>query len=329
VVALSISRLLVNAALNIGLLVWFDMGVKGVLWGNLLTATLACPCLFAVIWFSLGSPRLHTSYVSPLARFGFPLVATALLTTLMHQMDRLLLRLFLDLELVGIYSIAFTLGQGINNLYLIPFHNIWSVVIYDMARHEDAGREYARVFQYFVSGLLLLMLGVSMIAEPLLLLLVADDFRRAGELIPILCLAFVLYSLHSHFAVPALLGKRSDLLIPASVLAVLANVALNVILIPRWGTMGAAVASVGTYFIFSFSGLAIYRRLARYPYPLLRMSLVLVGVIVSYLLWSRLQALPWRVVGGVFIWGAWGAALFWTPLKQWACSRATRTRFAE
>src|SRR5581483_10477517 len=104
---------------------------------------------------------------------------------------------------------------------------------------------------YFVYALLLLMLGVSLFVKPLLGLLVAADYAPAAQLIPVICLAFVFFSLHTHFSVPAMLAKRSESLIPVFTAAAVVNIGLVLILVPRFGLPAAAWASVAGYMVFS------------------------------------------------------------------------------
>ena len=154
----------------------------------------------------------------------------------MHQADRYLLRLFLDLDQIGIYALAYTIGRAVNTLCLLPFSAIWSVAIYEIATSRDAKQVYANVFQYFVYGLLLIMLGVSLFARPLLMLMTTPDYLAATDLIPIVCLAYVFFSLHDHFRVPVMLTKRTLNLIPAYLIAAVVNIGINFIMIPLLGT---------------------------------------------------------------------------------------------
>src|SRR4029079_3307237 len=110
--------------------------------------------------------------------------------TVMHQADRYLLRLLLDLEKVGVYSFAYAIGQGINTMILVPFSTIFSVVIYEIDQQKDRERAFARLFEYFVYGLTLILFGVSLFVKPMLALLVPADYVGAGTLVPVVCLAF-------------------------------------------------------------------------------------------------------------------------------------------
>ncbi len=314
-VALNLGRLAVNIALNLWLLIARDLGVAAILWGNLITAAIAVAVLFAVFARRRGPARFRSDLVGELFSYGTPLIVASLLAAAMHQLDRYLLRVLLDLEEVGIYSVAYLIGQGINTLLLQPFSQIWYVVMYEIGIGPAAGQISVRVFRYFFAVLTLVMLAISLAAGPLLRVLVAPEFRAAAGLVPLVCLAYIFFSLHAHFNVPVLVAKRTSLVIPAHVVGVAVNLGANLLLIPRLGIYGAAWASVLTFAAFSFTGLAIYRRVERYDYPLAAGAAVLAGMTASFLAWQSVASWSERplltaLLAGL-VWLGWAVPLLW------------------
>lgn len=318
-VQLSLGRLALNIALNLYLLIVRDMGVEAILWGNLVSAAVSALALFVAFLGRRGPVRWRSDLVGELFGYGTPLIVASLLAVAMHQLDRYLLRVLLDLGDVGIYSVAYAIGQGVNTLMLQPFSQIWYVVIYELEGTPALQQAVRSVFRLFFSVLALVMLGVSLFAEPLVWLLVAPAFYPAADLIPLVCLAYLFFSLHAHFNLPPLLAKRTSWLIPAHAVGVFVNVAANLLLIPSFGTRGAALASVLTFAAFSFSGLLIYRRIERFDYPLRSGILVLLGMSASYAgwrwvtSWSEQPLLTGSLAAA--IWLAWAGALIW-PLSR-------------
>lgn len=277
-VSASLGRLLLNIGLNVWFLVGLELGVAGLLTGNLIAAA-ANTCLLTAVFFrSQKRLRFDTRILRRLLTFGAPLIIQALLSVMMHEADRYILRTYGTLDEVGVYSLAYKIGQAVNTLAMLPFGAIWGVVLYEIAEQPDAPRVYARVFRYYVNGLLIVMLAASLCAVPILPLLTPGDFGNAADLIPVVLLAFVFFAMHSQFNVPALLAKRTVALIPASVAGIIVNVLANLILIPAHGASGAAWASVLTYGTFSFVGLAFYRRIDRYPYPFTSCLTTAIGI---------------------------------------------------
>lgn len=317
---LVVGRLLLNIILNVYFVGGCHMGVSGILLGNLIVAGLNAAILSAVMLGSRGRFAFSWHIAGKILRFGWPMTVAALLVMVMHQADRYLLRLYLPLDRIGIYALAYTIGEGVNTLILAPFVAIWGVAIYEIAKQPDAKRVYARVFRHYVDIVLLIMLGVSLFARPILGLMAARDFAGAADLIPIICLAYVLFSLSEHFKVPALLTNRTVSLLPASFAAASLNVALNLMFIPRMGTFGAAWVTVATFAAYSFIGLWRYRLIDRYDYPLVRSGAVLTGMIATYVGFRSLgrysiQPLLLATVAAM-LWLLWAIVLFARP--AWA-----------
>jgi O-antigen/teichoic acid export membrane protein len=306
--------LLLNIALNVYFLGPLGLGVAGLLWGNLITTGLWRIFGLAVFLYSGSWHGLDWLLGSRLIRFGSPLIVTALMSLIMHQADRYLLHLFVGLDQVGIYSLAYSIGQAVNTLYFLPFISIWGVVIYEIAEQKHAKKIYAQVFQYFVYCQMLIFLLVSLFAKPLLALVAAPAFLDAEGIIPIVCLAYLFFSLHEHFKVPALLAKRTLSLLPAFIAAAAINIIANLLLIPRLGLPGAAWTSVLTFATFSFLGLWRYRLIDKYEYPFTRCAAVLAGMITTYLtfrLLDRMGLRPlWLYAFSAVAWCAWAVLLF-------------------
>ena len=308
--AISLGKLLLNLSLNIFFIAQLRMGVAGLLLGNLISSLVSCGSLVTIMCASLGAARFSWVTLRSLLRFGMPLIATALSGLLMHEADRLILRVYHGQEIVGIYSLAYKIGQAVNTLCLLPFSLIWDVVVYEIAHRPDAERVYVLTFKYCVLVLLLVLLAAAMAAGPLISLVAPDAYGPASALVPVVLLAFFFFSLHAHFRVPVLLAKRTVLLLPTHVGALVVNLALNFALVPSLGAHGAAWTSVVTYFTFSFVSLLVYRRIAVYDYPLLRCGAVLLGMALTFVLFRqfcvpRLTGVSLAAVaaGGWLLWG--------------------------
>jgi O-antigen/teichoic acid export membrane protein len=326
-VVVNLLRLLANIAINVLLVVVWGLGVTGVLIGNLAAAVLAFAIQLVMFIRARGAPKMDAALIRPYWSFGWPIVAYGMMSAAMHEADRYLLRLFVDLGQVGLYSVAYQIGQGVNTLVITPFVTIWSVLIYEVAKQPDARQTYARVFKLFVYGLSLVLFLAALFARPILQLIAPPAYASAADLIPVICLAYLLFSLHEHFKVPALLARKTmSLLTPVSMAAAL-NVAANLILIPRFGSMGAAWASVATFGLFSLAGLVRYRRIDRYPYPLLRCTMVVLGLALSYVVYRvalrDVLSFKLEIAVAAAIWLVWAALLFGRTARELAAGGLT------
>jgi len=319
-VGMSGFRLFLNIGLNVYLLAVMDLSITGILIGNLITGSIFTVALFIVFIKSLSSYSFHQELVVKFWRFGGPLIVHVLLVSVLHQANRYILRFFVDMEQVGIYSVALGIGQGVYFLCILPFSMIWNVVVYEIAEESDAKMIFSRVFEYVMYGLALFMLGISLFAKTILEIMVTAEFIPAAQYIPVICLAYLFYGLHEHFKVPVMLAKRTVMLLPVSVLAVSVNIGTSILLIPFLGTSGAVWASVVAFAVFSFGGLYRYRKIDVIEYPLKRLGLVLtfmIFTVVAFQIFVEGEPISWNTLGlGSMIWVIWLLALFGSPLRN-------------
>ncbi len=312
-VGVSLARLVLNVAINVALMAVWQMGLAGLLWGNLATAWVVCAIYLALFIRSRGPLVVDRRLVRGYWSFGWPLIATGLLSTVMHQADRYILRFYVDFEQVGIYSIAYQIGQGVNTLVLVPFFSIWGVLVYEIASAPHSKRVYADAFKYFTYGLASLLLMVSLFARPIISTLAPGEYLPAADILPIVCLAYLFFSSHSHFNVPALIAGKTVALLPSYALAACLNVGANLLLIPVFGAVGAAWATVATFVVFAGVGLFQYRKIDRYPYALGRMSCVIAGMSLTVMLHRWVAADAQLSIGSValtlLVWAAWSVPL--------------------
>lgn len=281
-VMISLGRLLLNVCLNVWFLVGMKYGVEGLLLGNLLASVVHTLVLLSVFVCTRGPYQFSFSLAKQLLGFSAPLMVTAFLAMLMHEANRYILVFLVSASDLGVYAFAHKIGFAVNTLCLLPFSSIWQVAIYDINRQKNADEVFTQVFGWFVSCLGVLLLGAALTVHPVLPLLTPDAFGPAIELIAVLLLGLFVYGLQNQFEVPALLAKRTGLLVPGSIAGVITNLTFNALLVPRLGLWGAAWSGVATYAAYSFTTLYLCRKVRPLAYPWRQSLGTAVGLCTSY-----------------------------------------------
>lgn len=324
-VGISMGRLLLNVGLNIWFLVGLKMGVEGLLIGNLLATSANTLVLLAVFVKTRGSFILDMPIFRQMLQFSRPLIVTSLASMMLHEVDRYLLSMYQTLDQVGVYALAHKIGFAIHTLCLLPFLSIWHVSIYEIDRLPDSQKEFRRMFRWFVSGIGILFLGASLTVHPVLPWVTSDDYSRSIDLISVILLGFFVFGLSFHFEVPALLSKRTKLLVPGSIVALAVNIGANMLLIPVMGALGAAWAGVITYAVFSFTILACCRTVSRLEYPW-TVSTAIIGGLCATFVAVRFGCFPYvgmlaQLLISVAVCAAWAVLLLGRDFYQWWTSR--------
>lgn len=236
----------IGLLLGLWLLLQHDMGVLGLLVGNLAAALLAAPLGLWLIRQDL-TLRIDRSYVAMMLRFGGPFVFTAAAYWVFASMDRWLLAEFSDPVQVGLFSIAFKFASVLT-LVVTAFHQAWIPIAMRMARDDpEYRRRFAAIFNAWFFVLALMALGLALFADEVMMLLTPEPYWAAAPVMAIGAAAIAISGTTQITSLGLTLEKRTFSIALGAWLAAVANVLLNILLIPRLGASGSAIATLIAY----------------------------------------------------------------------------------
>ncbi len=240
---------LTNVAITIGatvlLVVVWEQGALGVIVGNITGTLLVTAGLVAVHRHWLGR-SFSRPLLREMNRFGIPLVPTALALIAINFGDRFFLVHLADLEEVGLYEIGVRIASAMV-LLLTAFRTAWPAFAYSIRDDAEARRTYAFVLTYLVVLASWVALGLGLLSPWLVRLLATPAFYEGSEVVAPLAFATVAYAAYVVMAIGVGRAKRTQFNWVIAGAAALLNVALNLLLIPPYGMMGAAIATVAAY----------------------------------------------------------------------------------
>lgn len=185
--------------------------------------------------------------------YGARSFGASVVSFLLLKADIIMVGSILGLEATGIYSIAAAMGEY---FLLLPI-TAGTLLFPRLAAMADPLERWAiaKRFVLYASGLMGALAVIAIpLAEPLINLLYGQEFVPASRPFLILLPGAVLLSanviLNNYFAA---VGMPLVTLF-APLVGLLTNVALNVILAPRWGIDGAAVATAVSYAVMLAGG---------------------------------------------------------------------------
>jgi len=289
-------------------LVASGLGLWGYIFAQVASAAVVLMLLIATVWrltpraarsFSAGLPPLQKEVLS----FSAVVFGMGFLEFLMAQADKVLIGFYLDARDVGIYAMAAALVAFVP-IILQSVNQIFSPTIADLyarGQHELLGRIFQTLTKWIL-GLTFPLAAVMIIFALPLMRIFGHDFEAGW---PILVIGTVGQLVNCGVGSVGYLllmsGNQHRLIRIQSVMAPV-MVALNLVLIPRWGITGAAVAAALTSAVSNVWYLREVRRtLGLFPYSrsYLRLLLPLFGnFIVLLLLKGTLSAVhpEWMVI---------------------------------
>jgi O-antigen/teichoic acid export membrane protein len=253
----------ITIAATVVLVVVFDKGPLGVLVGNFTGTLIVYAALLLYSRHALGLQFDRRLYRA-MNRFGLPLVPSAVALWLTNFADRFFLIRLSGAHEVGLYSIGVRISSAIV-LLLTAFRLAWPAFAYSIEDDREARRTYSFVLTYVFFVCCWLALALGLLAPWILRLITTKPFYPAENVVA--PLAFSVAAFAGYVVVQIGTGRarrtRTNWVVTGA--GALLNIALNLALIPPYGRMGAAIATLASYALL-FAGMA-WRAHAVFPVP--------------------------------------------------------------
>lgn len=232
-------------AILTGMLLWAGWGLPGALIGFGVALAVTTVLAFLPIRHFWTEEQAQSG-VQPYRLLGYsvPLVLALLFASLGNRSDILLLGYYVPSAQVGIYGAAFQ-AASILALVLQSFESIVQPFFSQrIAQADQAGlnRVYHDMLRWVGMTVLPLFLLMSLCAEPLLSLY-GREYEAGAWCLIVLALAQCINSVTAPAHGLLVLSGHSRLVMWNSLIVAVVQIALNALLIPRYGMIGAAVAT--------------------------------------------------------------------------------------
>jgi O-antigen/teichoic acid export membrane protein len=275
---------LVIAAVMVG-----RSGVTGVLVAMLLTGLLWAPVysLFMArhmkLAFGLSALRKALGY-------SLPLLPHFLSHWLLGLSDRLVLERLLPLGSVGVYSLGYRLGN-IAEMFVSAGNSAIMPSFARAARAQGGGGELGRLFSRYVYVMGGILLVVGVFANEVILLATPAAYHSAAAITRWIVLAFFSLALYyGPMNAMTLTAQRTRGVAWNTLLAGLLNVGLNILLVPRFGVLAAAVNTFLGYSVLFLLMLRLSRRVCPIEFRFGQILVIEAALILGLLIDSLVPA---------------------------------------
>ena len=261
--AFSAARHAANTVLKV-VLVTRGWGVAGVLWSDAIATGLFSLALLPIA-LRQAAPAFSPRLLRQALGFGLPKVPHGILVQSLNLADRKILDLFVARAEVGLYQMGYAFGTAVK-FPLSAFEPAWQPFVYAQLRSPDAPAVLARVGTYAFAAVAAFGLAVAVLGREALVLMTPNNpaFWAAAPVIPVVALAYVLHGAYLVGSIGIGVAREARYYPMVTAAAAATNVGVNFALIPRFGMMGAAWATVLAYAVMAGLGFAVSQRL----YPL-------------------------------------------------------------
>jgi O-antigen/teichoic acid export membrane protein len=285
-----------STLLSIGVLVYLINSLYGFYIGVIIAELTS---LFFAIFILIKNKKIYLTnfsigFLKESIRYGFPLFAYEIVSTLLSYSDRFLIQYYLNSEFLATYTVGSNCSTYISDLFIVPLR-IAIIPIYIeiwVNRGEEATKQFlSKILKYFLLLALPIIFGIISIKKDIITILASTKYIQSHEIIPYIITGSMIYGTNCIFAAGIYIYKKTFMLTFSVCFACFLNIVLNIFLIPNYGILGAAISTLIAYLIlitinlvFSFRSLKFkieYHSLLSYTFFASIMFLIINNIAVS------------------------------------------------
>lgn len=294
---------ILNQILTIGLSIffakYFHLGAMALLLGMGISISLIDILLIyqsnILSWFKFQKVEWKTIF--PIVKYGIPIAATSLSAWIINQSNKFIMNSISGFSDVGLVGVAY----GLTLPLLMTIFSIITVaaiprIINMYEERIDVRPIISKFTGYYILVALPIITVISMYAPDYVHMLSSGDkFQLAFKLIPFFAFGTFFMSLADYTTLQYHLANKTYIDFIIKLISGITGVALNIILIPKQGLIGAGIATFGANFLYFFLSTIIVLPGLRLRYPTLtvfRMLISFIPFIGLYYLYTNYWQVP-------------------------------------
>ena len=298
-----------TSVLSIVLLVTWNSD-KPLFYGRVIGLAVPHIIIAAILWFILFREKpsgFNKEYWLYGLTFGMPMVFHTLSHQVLGQSDRLMMKWFAVAgSEIGIYSFFYSYVAILSTI-LNALNTSWVPFLYDDLAKENydvLNRKVKNYVQIFTT----MCLGFLLLSREVMKFFANSEYWTGAPIVPILvlvvyCTFFYQFAVNYEF-----FNEKPKYVAIGTAGAAICNIALNAIMIPKWGMYGAAIATLISYALLAVLHITIVKmwKLKKYPLSykpiLIGLILVIIGC-VAYVFMAEMILIRWvmAILLGIYL----------------------------
>lgn len=191
---------------------------------------------------------LKKTTVCPMLKYCIPLIPTIILWWIINVSDQYMVTYFKGVAESGLYTSAYKIPNFII-IFASIFIDAWQLSIVDEYQSEDKSDFFSRVFSIYSGSLIIVGAVIVTLCRVITSVYLGADYYDSWHYVPVLLIATLFSCLVNFFASVYMAEKKSMLSMATACAGAVVNVVLNLILIPVYGSYGAAAATAVSFIV--------------------------------------------------------------------------------
>ena len=249
----SILQTAVLAGLNICLLAYLHMGVKGYLIANIIAnlITFVVSILGSRVFTELSNSKFDKDLFVKMIAYSSPLIVNCISWWIIHSSDKIMIEFMINTSALGLYTVSSKIPSLINVIIAI-FIQAWGISSIKEIESTNDSKFYSKVFKlysFLTFGAAFILIAII---KPFMHIYVGEEFKSAWVFVPLLLVSAVFSSISAYYGALFAALKKSLSNMKSTLIAAIINIVVNYFGIKLFGIWGAVFGTVAAYIIIAF-----------------------------------------------------------------------------
>jgi O-antigen/teichoic acid export membrane protein len=272
--------------LNVLIIIYFvavkKQGALGKLRADLFYYALIA-LVFVVVLRSMVGFEFSFSALKKTLAYGLPLVPHQIALWSLNLVDRICLGWFKDMGTVGLYSLGYNLALAVS-FASSSLGMAWTPSFFKVAHQEESKAQFARFTTYYTLIVVSVTLVLSLFAQECVRIIATPKYYGASVVMAIAAWGYLFHAFYK-VSVRVLSYAKKTLVIGAStIISALLNLGLNILLIPRYGMLGAAWATLVSFLFLAVVAFFFAQRFYPVRFERARLTKIFAAALCAYAL---------------------------------------------
>lgn len=262
------------------LIIFLKRGLAGLFEGQIINASIYA-AIFLIYTFRTTGFGFSYSFLKKMLCFGLPFAFSPIFFWVLNWVDRLILSRLTNMTEVGLYTLGYNIGMAIM-LPVGAFTTAWPAFYMSVVKDKQLKRFFSLVLTYFSLIIGYFILLIIIFSRDYFYFFMPPEFHSAYTVVPFIAFSYLFLGYYSIMITGTYLKRKTFYIFMTEITAMMINLGLLFLLVPSWGRIGAAWATLLSYLTLPIIIYIFTYKIFPIKYEYKRLFQILIAILVIF-----------------------------------------------
>jgi O-antigen/teichoic acid export membrane protein len=246
IVFVGIIGLFINGGFSFYFIINCKLGAMGRLLGILLS-NLSAIIIIYIPYITNAKIKFSKNVAITSLVFGVPILFDGIVVSIINFSDRIILSSHYSLEIIAIYSLAYTIGSIIKMVSLSFIKSITHNLYLGLDSYDEYKNYISNIVFTYICVIFFISCSMILFLNEITIILIPKSYHSMLLFTYIIIMAMTLNSIASILTIVIGYYRKTLVILIVNIIVAATNILLNIIYIPHYGPSAAAVTTLIAY----------------------------------------------------------------------------------